>query len=152
MQAVPQQTDVSLPLMPRASVSAPALDQEGWPRIVDQLGLKGMARELAQHSAFNSFEGGLLVLHLPATHRQLLMPASEQRMTQMLSELLGEALRIRFDVVDQVGVTAAVLKKEAAEERQNNAVEAIESDPLVRELIDVFDAKLIDGSIRPVTD
>jgi len=73
-------------------------------------------------------------------------------MTQMLSELLGEPLRIRFDVVDQVGVTAAVLKKEAAEERQNSAVAAIESDPVVQELIDVFDAKLIDGSIRPVTD
>jgi hypothetical protein len=32
----------------------------------------------------------------------------------------------------------------------NNAVAAIESDPLVQELIDVFDAKLIDGSIRPL--
>lgn len=152
IQTRPQPTDI-LPLtMPRASVSMPLLDQTGWPRVVDQLGLKGMARELAQHSAFHSFEGGLLVLHLPATHRQLLMPASEQRMTQMLSELLGEPLRIRFDVVDQVGVTAAVLKKEAAEERQNSAVAAIESDPVVQELIDVFDAKLIDGSIRPVTD
>ena len=57
---------------------------------------------------------------------------------------------MRFDVVEQVGVTAAVLKKEAAEERMNNAVAAIESDPVVQELIDVFDAKLIDGSIRPL--
>ena len=152
MQDSPLQFNVPTSQLPRSSTSVPALDHECWPRIVDQLGLKGMARELAQHSAFHSFEGGLLVLNLPATHRQLLMPASEQRMAQMLSELLGESLRIRFDVVDQVGVTAAVLKKEAAEERQNNAVAAIESDPLVRELIDVFDAKLIDGSIRPVTD
>jgi DNA polymerase-3 subunit gamma/tau len=79
------------------------------------------------------------------------MPASEQRVAQALSDLLGEQVRVRFDVVEQVGVTAAVLKKEAAEERQNTAVAAIESDPLVQELIDVFDAKLIDGSIRPVT-
>jgi DNA polymerase-3 subunit gamma/tau len=145
-------------LVTESSVVAPApvtsakvvLDAASWPTVVDKLGLKGMARELAQHSAFQSFGDGLLVLNLPATHRQLLMPASEQRMQQMLGEVLDSTVRLRFDVVDQVGVTAAVLKKEAAEERQNHAVAAIESDPLVQEMIDIFDAKLIDGSIRPV--
>ena len=63
---------------------------------------------------------------------------------------MGTAIRVRFDIVEQVGVTAAVLKQEAAVERMNNAVAAIESDPLVQEMIDVFDAKLIDGSIRPL--
>ena len=135
-----------------APVSQPVgLSAAQWPDMVDRLGLKGMARELVQHSAFLSLDEGLVVLNLPATHRQLLMPASEQRVTQALSDLLGAATRVRFDVVEQVGVTAAVLKKEAAEERQNHAVAAIESDPVVQELIDVFDAKLIDGSIRPVT-
>jgi len=136
---------------PKASEHLSELSAEIWPQTVERLGLKGMARELVQHSAFASFAEGLVSLNLPATHRQLLMPASEQRVTQALSELLGAQVRVKFDVVEQVGVTAAVLKKEAAEERQNTAVAAIESDPLVQELIDVFDAKLIDGSIRPVT-
>ncbi|BBU68801.1 DNA polymerase III subunit gamma/tau [Fluviibacter phosphoraccumulans] len=134
-------------------VVAPVTTQisaDQWPQWVDRLGLKGMARELAQHSAFVSLDDGLVTLNLPATHRQLLMPASEQRLVQALSEVMGAPIRVRIDVVEQVGVTAAVLKKEAAVERQNNAVAAIESDPIVQELIDVFDAKLIDGSIRPV--
>jgi len=139
------------PSVSKVQTTAVEISADQWPQLVDRLGLKGMARELVQHSAFLSLNDGLATLNLPATHRQLLMPASEQRVTQALSELLGEAIRVRFDVVEQVGVTAAVLKKEAAEERQNNAVAAIESDPLVQELIDVFDAKLIDGSIRPVT-
>ena len=150
---VPSESRVASP--PEVSVAAAppvSLDAANWPLVVDRLGLKGMARELAQHSAFHSFSDSLVVLHLPATHRQLLMPASEQRVAQTLTDLLGETVRIRFDVVEQVGVTAAVLKKEAAEERQNSAVAAIESDPVVQELIDVFDAKLIDGSIRPVAD
>ena len=130
--------------------AAPALSPTEWPQLVEELGLKGMARELAQHSACGSFGAGDVVLKLPATHRQLLMPASEQRLAQALSEKFGSPMRVRFDVVEQVGVTAAVLKKEAAEERMNQAVAAIESDPLVQELIDVFDAKLIDGSIRPL--
>ncbi|MGI9143124.1 MAG: DNA polymerase III subunit gamma/tau C-terminal domain-containing protein, partial [Fluviibacter sp.] len=140
-------------LAPSSKPSAPgsALSAESWPQTVERLGLKGMARELVQHSAFANFSEGLIALNLPATHRQLLMPASEQRVAQALSDLLSEQVRVRFDVVEQVGVTAAVLKKEAAEERQNTAVAAIESDPVVQELIDVFDAKLIDGSIRPVT-
>ncbi len=151
---------VSQPEVAERTAPAPAVMQpepfsnlsaESWPQSVERLGLKGMARELVQHSAFAGFADGLVVLNLPATHRQLLMPASEQRVAQTLSELLGTLVRVRFDVVEQVGVTAAVLKKEAAEERQNTAVAAIESDPLVQELIDVFDAKLIDGSIRPVT-
>jgi DNA polymerase-3 subunit gamma/tau len=135
----------------KPSATGSALSAESWPQTVERLGLKGMARELVQHSAFANFSEGLIALNLPATHRQLLMPASEQRVAQALSDLLSEQVRVRFDVVEQVGVTAAVLKKEAAEERQNTAVAAIESDPVVQELIDVFDAKLIDGSIRPVT-
>ena len=142
------------PLPPVASHAASALrdgfQPADWPQLVDQLGLKGMTRELAQHSACQSLTDGLLVLNLPATHRQLLMPASEQRLAQAISENMGGLIRVRFDVVEQVGVTAAVLKKEAAEENMNNAVAAIESDPIVQELIDVFDAKLIDGSIRPL--
>lgn len=141
--------------MVKENVAAPAtpeISADQWPQWVDRLGLKGMARELAQHSAFLSLDDGLVTLNLPATHRQLLMPASEQRLVQALSELLGAPIRVRIDVVEQVGVTAAVLKKEAAVERQNNAVAAIEGDPIVQELIDVFDAKLIDGSIRPVAE
>jgi DNA polymerase-3 subunit gamma/tau len=140
---------VAAPTVPTGSV-AQAFNPENWPQLVDELGLKGMARELAQHSACRSLGDGEVVLNLPATHRQLLMPASEQRLAQALTEKLGMPIRVRFDVVAEVGVTAAVLKKEAAEERMNNAVAAIESDPLVQELIDVFDAKLIDGSIRPL--
>lgn len=145
---------VSEPKVESAPVasSAPAAEfsPAAWPQLVDQLGLKGMTRELAQHSACQSFIDGLVVLNLPATHRQLQMPASEQRLAQALSEKMGTAIRVRFDIVEQVGVTAAVLKQEAAVERMNNAVAAIESDPLVQEMIDVFDAKLIDGSIRPL--
>ena len=44
----------------------------------------------------------------------------------------------------------------AEHDREHDRVAAeigrvIERDPLVQELIDIFDAKLIDGSIRPVT-
>lgn len=136
--------------VPEPLQSAAGFRPEAWPQLIDQLGLKGMTRELAQHSACQSFVDGLMVLNLPATHRQLQMPASEQRLAQALSEKMGAPVRVRFDIVEQVGVTAAVLKREAATERMNNAVAAIESDPVVQEMIDVFDAKLIDGSIRPL--
>ena len=144
-----QQPPEAVPQIVQKSQSA-AFNPEAWPQLVDQLGLKGMTRELAQHSACQSLADGLLVLNLPATHRQLQMPASEQRLAQALSEKMGAPIRVRFDIVEQVGVTAAVLKQEAAVERMNNAVAAIESDPVVQEMIDVFDAKLIDGSIRPL--
>src|SRR5574343_2046223 len=91
--------NIETPHATPAPAAAIHLDAASWPGVVDRLGLKGMARELAQHSAFQSFDAGLLVLNLPSTHRQLLMPASEQRMQQTLSELLGVAVRVRFDVV-----------------------------------------------------
>ena len=156
-QATPHTTSASVPVPPASAENmarpqTAGFDPSRWPQLVDQLGLKGMTRELAQHSACQSFVDGLMVLNLPATHRQLQMPASEQRLAQAISEKMGETVRVRFDVVEQVGVTAAALKKEAAEERMNHAVAAIESDPIVQEMIDVFDAKLIDGSIRPLAN
>jgi DNA polymerase-3 subunit gamma/tau len=42
------------------------------------------------------------------------------------------------------------LENREKQERQSQAVAAIESDPFVRDLIENFDAKLIVSSIKPI--
>ena len=47
-------------------------------------------------------------------------------------------------------MTPEELANREKQEKQSQAIEAIESDPFVRELVENFDAKLIVSSIKPI--
>jgi DNA polymerase-3 subunit gamma/tau len=48
------------------------------------------------------------------------------------------------------GMTPAELEIREKQERQSEAIAAVESDPFVRELVEQFNAKLIVSSIKPI--
>ncbi|MPN54003.1 hypothetical protein SDC9_201672 [bioreactor metagenome] len=69
---------------------------------------------------------------------------------QALGEVLGRPVQVRIELADTESETPAALAKRERQERQDEAVSAIEADPFVREVIDTFDATLIEASIKPL--
>ena len=55
-----------------------------------------------------------------------------------------------IELEDVSGETPAAANMRRRQDRQDQAVAAIEQDGFVREAIDVFDATLIESSIKPV--
>jgi DNA polymerase-3 subunit gamma/tau len=47
-------------------------------------------------------------------------------------------------------MTPAELENRSKQERQSQAITAVESDPFVRELVEQFDAKINISSIKPI--
>jgi DNA polymerase-3 subunit gamma/tau len=126
-----------------------AVDRVTWPDIVASLKLGGMARMLAQHCEFKSGADNRLVLAVAAEHRHLLEPAYREKFTTVLQERFP-GVRVEFELGAEGDETLAVREAKDKEARQRGAVEAIDSDPFVRALVDNFDARLVDGSVRPV--
>ena len=121
-----------------------------WPDTVAQLKLGGMARMLAQHCALVSFAEGRMQLTVPEAHKHLLDPAYRDKLKAALEERFGP---LRLDVaIGQGGNGATLAEREDRERaaRQTRATESIERDPFVRDLVENFDARVIDGSIRPL--
>ena len=148
------------PLSPVPAASAiavspspePLADRESgdWHAILAALKLGGMARELGQHCQLQRIDGAQAVLCLSPTHRHLLMKPAQDKLQQSLAEYFGRPLQLSIELHETVGDTPAATAQKRKHEQQEHAVASIEQDGFVREVIDVFDATLIESSIKPV--
>jgi DNA polymerase-3 subunit gamma/tau len=121
-----------------------------WRNTLLALKLGGMARELAQHCELRDLDGDLISLRLAPAHRHLQIKPAQDKLQQALSEYLGKAIQLRIELADVEGVTPAAAAQHDRRERQDRAVSAIEKDGFVREIIEMFDATLIESSIKSV--
>ncbi len=65
-----------------------------------------------------------------------------------LDQHLGRPVRVNVTVGDVAGATAAAVEAGEREARQAEAVKSVQGDGFVQDLVSMFDAKLVDSSIR----
>jgi DNA polymerase III subunit gamma/tau len=75
--------------------------------------------------------------------------AQEEKLAQALSQYYAEPVKLEFSVESANIDTPARQQKAAAEDRMQNARKAIEEDPNVRAMREVFGATIQPESIRP---
>lgn len=140
-QAAPAQT------IPQENTTASLLD---WPQLSQQLKLTGMAKMLAHHSEAKTIAGEKIELCVPDVHKHLLEKKYQDKIQAALNSYFGKPVSLNFSVGSITGLTPVALQQREEEEKQANAIAAIEKDPVVQELIEQFDAKLIVPSIKPI--
>jgi len=139
--------------MPPAALPRPSADgasQPDWHQLLPELKLSGMARELAQHCELRLLADGLILLRLAPMHRHLQMKPAQDKLQQALSEHFARPLVLRIEVADTEAATPAATAQRAREVQQERAVAAIEQDGFVRDVIEMFDAQLVETSIKPI--
>ena len=109
-------------------------------------------RELAQHCEWVECGDDGLQLRLSVAHRHLLdmNRGAAERIQDQLSTALGRPLKVRIEIGDIASETPA--QRDAIERRARHAeaVAALEADPFVRELIERFDATLVESTVKPL--
>ena len=78
------------------------------------------------------------------------MLAYQDKIQEALNTYFDKPIMLNFSVGSITGLTPVALQQRAEEEKQAKAIAAIEKDPMVQELIEQFDAKLIVSSIKPI--
>ena len=121
-----------------------------WRTLVGEIKLGGMARMLADHCELRKFESNLLELSVPEPHRHLLEPAYSEKLQTALRTRFGDGLRVKIEVGGN-GDTPAAQEDRENKEKLDHAIEAIDTDPFVRDLVENLDARVIDDSIKPVS-
>lgn len=129
-----------------------AFGRADWRGVIRALGLGGLVREFAQHCEWLGFADDQLDLRLSETHRHLLEMnrAAVDRVQDMLSAGLARPIRVRIATGAIAGETPAQRDEVERRARHAEAVAALECDPFVRELIERFDATLVEASVRPL--
>jgi DNA polymerase-3 subunit gamma/tau len=127
--------------------------EEGdWDELVAQLGLQGPAKQFAAHCLLLERARGVVRLQLDPAGEAFRRPQIEQRIAQGLSEHFGEPVRLEIVQAEQPGELPTLARREAlaSEDRQRAAEQAIEADPAVRAMREVFGATVRPGSVRPL--
>ena len=120
-----------------------------WPAMVAQMNLQGMVKELAAHVSFAGKQGNKVQLVLDADGEHFRRPQLEEKLAQALTAYFGEPVRLELTVADRELDTLARQQKAAADDRVQQAKAAIENDPNVRAMRDMFGATVQPDSVRP---
>jgi len=128
----------------------PPGDAAGWATLVAKLPLTGMTRQMAEHCALLSVEGGAVTLSLDPAFENLRNPKWEQGLQQALAVYLGSEVRLCVDGGDPVAATPVQLKKEQAAAQQQAAEAAIAGDEALHSILEHFDGAIQPGSVKPV--
>jgi DNA polymerase-3 subunit gamma/tau len=120
-----------------------------WRELIDQLGLVGAAKMLAQHCELAARTSGRIELKLGQAHQHLLDGPYQERLKSALERHCGERLRLIITLSEAAIGSPAAVADRAQQQQQADASAAIEQDPFVRELVENFDAQVIESSIKP---
>jgi DNA polymerase-3 subunit gamma/tau len=152
--AVAVRARVSGATSPAATASTAAAAGAGvdtdWSAMLATVDLQGPARQLANHCVLTGRSGDVLRLRLDRAGEMFRRPQLEQKLAQALSEQQGRPLRIEISMSDVDEDTPARRQAQASDERLRAAEEAIESDPAVRAMREVFGATVQPGSVKPL--
>jgi len=122
-----------------------------WHELLDQLGLTGMTRMLAQHCELVARDATRVELKIAQAHQRLLDGPFQERLKMALEQHFGTKLRLAVRVADSAGSSPAAVADREKQKRHVEATAAIEQDPFVRELVENFDARVVESSIKPVS-
>jgi DNA polymerase-3 subunit gamma/tau len=119
-----------------------------WPQLVQQLRVTGAARELARHAELKGQENGVYEFTVPRAKAYLAERNYVDKLKAALDQHLGAAVRVNVAVGEVAGVSAAALEANEREVRRAEAVKSVQGDGFVQDLVNIFDAKVVDSSIR----
>ena len=119
-----------------------------WPQIARELPVTGAARELARNAELRSREGGIFDLVVPTAKAYLADRSYQEKLKAALEKHLGSPVTVKVSVGEIAGATAAAIEAEDRDARQAEAARAVQSDGFVQDLVNLFDGKVVDSTIR----
>ncbi len=122
----------------------------GWQEMVEAMGVRGMTRELANNCVLAHMDDGACQLILTPGHEQLRSARVEEKLQLALRNYSGKAVKLSIKSEQTEHVTPAQQRVQQQTDRQQAAVDAINTDEKVQALKDNFDARVMPGTIEPL--
>ncbi|VAX07986.1 DNA polymerase III subunits gamma and tau [hydrothermal vent metagenome] len=129
-----------------------AKDFSNWHQTVEQLGLGGIACQLANNCIFDSWDGRQLKLHLDPAHQGVRTARSEGNLQQALETYSGDKVKLKICVEKPQEETPAQRQARAQAQRQGEAEQSMAADPVMQAMEREFSAKMVPGSVQPVDE
>lgn len=137
---------------PPVSTAQAGTDSDGkqdWQGMIAAMGLAGLIKEFANHCVLKEQTDAKMALSLSSKQAHLLNENRRSQLEQAIQTHFGQQIKLEISVADSDNETPAQQETRHAEERQNEAQQSINNDPVVGTLVDIFDAEIEQDSIQP---
>jgi DNA polymerase-3 subunit gamma/tau len=121
---------------------------QAWPALAATLPVTGLAAELARQSEWLGLQGEQINLRVAI--RTLAESPGKARLCTVLSEHFGTVVQLSVEYGATGDETAHAVEQAQKVVRQQEAEQAVATDPLVLTLISEFGAQVVPGSISAV--
>ena len=109
-----------------------------------------MVKQLAVNCVLESHQGNEMKLTLNKEFGQLLNPSLQGKLQDALSSFLGDKVRLDITQGKAAVETPAQTSARNVAQKQQDAEQAINTDPVVQALKDNFDASVVPNSVQPL--
>lgn len=123
---------------------------EDWPDLLAKLGLAGIVQNIASHCVLQTQQGSDFHFILDESNLALFNPGHADRIRLALQNYFDTPVSVSIEPGQPQSETPAQRSARRAVERQHEAEQAIEHDPLLQQLIQRFDGELDRASIKPL--
>ncbi len=119
-----------------------------WAALVQKLPLAGAAKELARNTDLKSHANGVFELVVPKTMTHLAGDAYREKLQAALASHFGKPVKVQVAPGETRGPTAASIESAEKGARRAEAVKAVKGDSFVQDLVNLFDGRIVDSTIR----
>ena len=124
-------------------------DTANWQKIIDEMSLVGLVKELAGHCALKEHNEGKVHLVLSPDKEHLLNQTQKERLANALEIRFGKGTQLKISIEEPEAETPAQKKAREEKERQQVAESSLKGDANVKAMEEIFGATLDEESIRP---
>ncbi|MEH6570508.1 MAG: DNA polymerase III subunit gamma/tau [Halioglobus sp.] len=135
------------PALAQATIAS--LTPKSWSVMLEQLGLVGIVYNIASNCELQSCHGATLQFVLDKNGSSLFNDGHVGKIRMALENFFATKLDVSIVPGELSGETPAMVTARKIAQRQQEAVVAIESDPVLQQLIERFDGELDRTSIVP---
>jgi len=121
-----------------------------WAEMVAAMKISGLTRELAHNCVLENIDDTVCTLILDPGHKQLRSSRTEENLQKALQDYRGTPLKLVINTEKTAIDTPAVQLTKEREDKQQAAVDAINSDSNIQALKEHFGARIMPGTIEPV--
>ncbi len=121
-----------------------------WSAIIIAMNIKGLTKELANNCVLKKLDDKVCNLVLDPGHNHLLAGRAQDNLQKALQDYRGTTLKLVITAEKPAADTPAVLITKEREDRQQAAVDAIQTDENVQALKEHFGARVLPGTIESV--
>lgn len=127
------------------------LNAATWAQVCQGLGRGGVVHNSAVNAIFERVEGDRVCLALDESQSALYEASHQQRLAKVLGDYFSKPVEVSVRVCAIEGETPRMIAERLAAERLRETIETLRADTNVRDLCRVFDAELIESSVKPTS-